>query len=446
MKKFFLILLLWPYALWGLPGGAARDLAHQFDGYAMVGTPWGGLIWSVVGGCRPRTSADLPGDASAPSTATADIARIMEVIRENYPDNVTEQKLRDAALKSMLQLSDPHATLLNPEEYAQLIAKSHALLAVPGIGLELDTTKSGPYPTVLYTIPNSPAHEAGIRSGDLLIAVNGRDSGSFELDQIMEALSGEEGSVVTVAVLSNDSNGRSPKELTLLRRPIAVPNIHSERVAPGIGYIDFSRFTEKSGLEMRMAIAQLMSPGDQLILDLRGNPSGLLEEAVYVASLFLDTDQPIVTIHYRESDELRTSFPKNGPYSRMPLVILVNGNTASASEVLAGALQDHGRAIVIGSKTYGKGSVQQIIKDYPEPGYAVKKTIATYELPSGRSINGEGLETGGLMPNVTVNVTPEMENQIARERRLRMLGMEPANAAPDKALITAIRRLKSHAP
>ncbi|MDQ6635849.1 MAG: S41 family peptidase, partial [Gemmatimonadota bacterium] len=252
-----------------------------------------------------------------------------------------------------------------------------------GVGIQMDVRDSGI--TVIGTLPGTPAERAGIMSGDRIVDIDGKSTHGLTSDEALKALRGNAGSSVRVAVERPGVAARLPFSLT--RAVIEVnPVSHALMVRDGVGYVDLAVFSTTAAAELSHAIDSLRSAGARsLVLDLRGDPGGLLDQGVGVADLFLDAGQRIVSTRGRTSDENR-AFADKAPqrFADMPLVVLTDSGTASASEIVAGALQDHDRALLVGTATYGKGSAQRVFKI--ENG-AVKLTTALWYTPSGRSIN-----------------------------------------------------------
>ncbi|MBI4370422.1 MAG: S41 family peptidase [Elusimicrobia bacterium] len=369
------------------------------------------------------------------STVTATMDQMMEEIRQEHPE-LTEQKLRDAAINGMLQELDPHSFFMDPRA-SQRWEENINGAGLEGIGVAVEKP-DGEYPLVRYAIPGSPGFEAGIRQGDRVIAVSGEDVKNLSLTATVDRIRGPAGTPVQISVLFKNSPDGGPKNINLSRRHVDVPVIYSKIIAPGVGYINFRHFEKSLGAAFEQRLDAMARYGmERLIIDLRDNPGGLLSEVTDIASLFLEKGKLITTFRHKNSSEDHLS--SGGRYVSLPFVILVNHGSASASELFSGAMQDHGRAKLIGSQTFGKGISQQDFTDEPEAGYSVHLTTARYYLPSGRSIDSRLHKQGGLTPDIEVNVDEATEAKIAEDRLLRIMKQPPEEAATDADLETALR-------
>lgn len=335
-------------------------------------------------------------------------ANVLEKVRTEYVDgtNLTYHALVDDALKGMIDSLDPHSEFMDPEEYQELQSDTEGEFG----GLGLVVTMKDNYVTVVTPMDDTPGFRAGILSGDRIVKINGHSVDKMGLPDVVKLLRGKPDTEVTVTI-QRPSSGTS-KDLTLTRAIInvdMVKDINSKKEFPlgpdKIGYIRITQFGDNTSDELEDALKKLQAQGMQaLILDLRGNPGGLLDEAVGVCSKFLPRGQLVVTTEGRDPDESSTR-RANGHGDQlkgMPIVVLVNLGSASASEIVTGCLQDLHRAVVLGEKTFGKGSVQSI---FPlEDGSALKLTTAKYYTPSHRVIHEHG-----ITPDVIVPMTDEQE-------------------------------------
>lgn len=333
-----------------------------------------------------RTAHSDPPRAS-PYRRLGILSQVMAHIENSYVDPVDEDRLIDGAIRGMVGTLDPHSSYLNPEEYALL--ESDTTGQFGGIGVEIDGR--GDYLTVLAPIPGSPAARAGVRAGDEILSIDGHDARGIDVDEAVRRMRGAPGTHVRVVLRRRGVS--EPLRLDLVREVIHVASVESRLLPESIGYVALRSFQERASEELSQALDRLtQSAGGRLrglVLDLRNNPGGLLDEAVIVADEFL-RDGVIVTTRGRNGtaqDEARAHAAGTRP--EFPMVVLVNEYTASAAEIVAGALQDHRRALIVGTRTFGKGSVQTII-DLPDGG-ALKLTIARYYTPSGRSIQAQGI-------------------------------------------------------
>jgi carboxyl-terminal processing protease len=307
---------------------------------------------------------------------------VLQHLRRDYVDTLSDSLLYRHAIDGALrELRDPHTVFLDPKRLSRLEESTSGQYA--GVGIQMDVGDSGI--TVIGTLPSGPAEHAGILTGDRIISIEGKSTQGVTSEEALKSLRGDAGTTVHVVVERPGVSG--PMPFTLERRKIDVnPVRHAVIVRDGIGYVDLAMFSAAAAADLSHSIDSLRAAGARsLVLDLRGDPGGLLDQGVDVADLFLDTQQTIVSTRGRGADETR-SFGDRAPqrWPDMPLVVLTDSMSASASEIVAGALQDHDRALIVGTATYGKGSAQRVFK--LEDG-AVKLTTALWYTPSGRSIN-----------------------------------------------------------
>ncbi len=335
-----------------------------------------GLIAIVSGGWLLQQGAD--GNVYVKMRMLQDVVR---TVSDRYVDEVDPAELYDLAIDGLLdRLGDPHSTLLRPEDYSDLRLQTTGNYG--GLGIRIDQ-KDG-WITVVQTLPSTPAERAGLRPGDRIIEVDGVSSEGWTPDDAVKVLRGPKGAPVDIKVLR--VGVREPIPVRIVRDEIHVEYVTGFLYDDGIGYIRHQQFSESSAAEIRRLINELDRKGmEGLILDLRGNPGGLLEEGVAVADLFLDRGNEVVETRSRIPDQNDTYHAIREPVDPdLPVVVLVDGFSASASEIVAGALQDHDRALVVGTPTFGKGSVQTL---FPLAGGSyLKLTTAKWYTPSGRSI------------------------------------------------------------
>jgi carboxyl-terminal processing protease len=307
---------------------------------------------------------------------------VLQHIRRDYVDTLPDSTLYRHAIDGALrELRDPHTVFLSPKRLTRLEESTSGQYA--GVGIQMDVGDSGI--TVIGTLPVSPAEQAGILTGDRIISIEGKTTLGVTSEEALKQLRGDAGTKVHIVIERQGIAERMP--FTLERRKIEVnPVRHALLLRDSIGYVDLATFSAAAAEDLARAVDSLRTAGARsLVLDLRGDPGGLLDQGVSVADLFLNAGQTIVSTRGRGPDETR-GFDDRAPqrWSDMPLVVITDSSSASASEIVAGALQDHDRAVIIGTATYGKGSAQRVFK--LEDG-AVKVTTALWYTPSGRSIN-----------------------------------------------------------
>jgi carboxyl-terminal processing protease len=306
----------------------------------------------------------------------------METIRTNYVEEVEYSTLAKNGIQGMLRVLDPHSNYFDTRAFAELNSeqRSHYF----GIGAQIAVRRRGTY--ILETFEGTPAARAGLRYGDHIIAVDGKDTSNWSSDRVRSVLRGERLKPVDVTV--ERAGAAAPITVTINRDAVALPSITSFYLArPNIGYVNLSRgFHSTTNEELTRIMADLTERGARsFILDLRGNPGGYLDQAIKVADRFLQKGQVIVSVRGREGKNLdRELVAEAGSSEHMPLVVLINRDSASASEIVAGAIQDHDRGLIVGETSFGKGLVQHI---FPlRDGSGLTLTIARYYTPSGRLI------------------------------------------------------------
>ncbi len=311
---------------------------------------------------------------------------VLERVRADYVDEVTDEELIEAAIRGMLTDLDPHSSYLDRDELKSMQEQTRGEFG--GLGIQV-TMKDG-FVEVIAPIDETPAARAGLKAGDLISQIEGETVQGLTLNQAVDRLKGKVGSEVTITILRGEEE---PFDVTLVRDIITVSSVR-HRLEGDIGYIRITQFNEQSTSGLEEAIEKIEEElGDDLIgyvLDLRNNPGGLLNEAISISDTFLEQGE-IVSTRGRHEDEMQRFNARPGDLTDgKPIVVLINDGSASASEIVAGALKDHRRAILMGTRTFGKGSVQTIV---PLPGHgAMRLTTARYYTPSGVSIQATGIE------------------------------------------------------
>jgi len=333
-------------------------------------------------------------DMQAESPEVQEFDEVLNQVHASYVDEIDREKLVSSALKGMLDDLDGHSNYLDEHDYQELQAETDGHFG--GIGVELGLVDD--YFTVISPIDGTPASRAGLASGDRIIALDGDPLRGAKLSDVIDRLRGEPGSEVTLTVVRAEE---PPKDVTLARADIAVASVKGELLEPGYGYIRISQFQSKTAEEFNQAIKALERQNDGaldgLVLDLRNNPGGVLQASVSVADAFLTDGLIVYTEGRLPSSHLKYRASSRDVLDGKPLVVLINSGSASAAEIVAGALQDHQRAKLLGSKSYGKGSVQSVM---PLSGHrALKLTTAYYYTPNGRTIHKKGIE-----PDVSFDV------------------------------------------
>src|SRR5882762_4281672 len=352
---------------------------------------------------------------------------VLERIRRDYVEPVDEKTLMENAINGMLAALDPHSSYMNPKVYKDMQVQTRGEFG--GLGIEV-TMENGVI-KVVSPIEDTPAAKAGIQSGDLIFALDGEPVQGLTLQEAVEKMRGKVGAPIKISLRRN--NVKDPIDVTLTRETIKVKAVRY-RLEGDVGYIRVTSFTEQATSGVLDAVEKIKKEaGPKLkgyVLDLRNNPGGLLDQAISMVDAFVDKGE-IVSVKARKAEDIQRWNAKPGDVAGgLPIVVLVNGGSASASEIVAGALQDHKRAIILGTRSFGKGSVQTIMQ--VTGGGAIRLTTALYFTPSGRSIQKEGIK-----PDIEVEPA-KIENLAARagfrEENLRRSitnpNEKPADAKP----------------
>ncbi len=338
---------------------------------------------------------------------------VLSLIRNSYVEEVDMDQLVYGSIRGMLETLDPHSSFLTPEMYQDMQADTHGKFG--GLGIEI-TIKDGAL-IVVTPIEGTPADLAGIQAGDEIIRINGQLTRDLEIMNAVRMMRGKKGEEITITV--KRSGVEKPLDFTIIRDIIQVESVKSELLNGRFGYVRVTQFQDRTGSDLKRQLGQLRKESEKplagVILDLRNNPGGLLDQAVAVSDLFLD-DGLIVYTEGRDSEsQMSFSATKEGTEPDYPLIVMINGGSASAAEIVAGALQDHGRAIILGEQSFGKGSVQTIIP--LDDKSALRLTTARYFTPSGRSIQARGI-TPDIVISQNVSAGDKGNEDLLREKDL----------------------------
>jgi len=345
-------------------------------------------------------------------------ASVLDLIQRDYVEEVEPKKLIYGAINGMLTSLDPHSGFLKPEEFKEFQIETKG--SFTGIGIEI-TQKDG-VPTVVSPIEGTPADKAGLKPNDKIVKIGDKQTKDMTLTEVVKLLRGPKGTEVTISVFRDGWTGL--KEFTLKRDVIPIRSVRFHKIEDGYGYIRVSNFLNKTTEDFKNALKEL--EGEKgglkgLILDVRNNPGGLLDQAVNISDEFIDSGLIVYTDGRVADQKIKFAAHPNKIQRNYPIVVLVNEGSASASEIVAGALQDHKRAIVMGTQSFGKGSVQ-VVNPLPD-GSAVRLTIARYYTPNGRSIQAKGITPDIVVPFVPKEKTDtngkDKKNSILKESDLK---------------------------
>ncbi len=327
-------------------------------------------------------------DKSVPWQDARLLAEVLEHVRKEYVEKISDQELIEAAIRGMISDLDAHSAFLDPQEFDEIRISTTGEYS--GVGIEVPLENG--VVKVVNPIEGTPAQKAGVLPGDTILAVDGVPVSVENLSDTIDRMRGKAGTAVKISIARAEV--KDPLEFTLSRAAVQVHSVRDQMLDGGVGYVRISHFSETTTSDLERSLASLKkkngAPLNGLVLDLRNNPGGVLEAAVGVSDVFLD-DGVIVTANGRAADARFEMDARPGDaLDGAPMVVLVNGSSASASEIVAGALQDHHRATLVGRQTYGKGSVQTVLP--LSDGHAIKLTTSKYFTPSGASIHEKGIK------------------------------------------------------
>ena len=365
---------------------------------------------------------------------------VLDLVKKNYVDNAKDKDLIYASIKGMLESLDPHSSFLTPEMYKEMQTETKGEFG--GIGIEI-TIKDG-FPTVITAIEDTPAFKAGMKANDHIIRIDGKSTKNMSLMDVVRLIRGQKGKAVVLTVVREGV--AAPKDYQVVRDTIVVKSVKFRMLDPEYGYIRITQFQEKTSRDLDTALADIRKstkdkPLKGIVVDLRNDPGGLLDQAVEVSDRFMQ-DGLITYIEGRRQEQKVKFFAKknNADFSG-PLVVLVNEGSASGSEIVAGALQDSKRAIIVGTKTFGKGSVQTILP--LSDGSAVRLTTAKYYTPKGRSIQAEGIQPDIVVEN---GLTRSKDKERIAPLKERDLDKHLENATPGKKPDESTKKSDESAP
>jgi carboxyl-terminal processing protease len=357
-------------------------------GLLMTGAAFGAATMLAVA----DPGAFLPGSANAASSETYRqlnlFGDVFERVRKDYVDNPDDQALIASAINGMLSSLDPHSSYMPPDDFRDMQVQTRGEFG----GLGIEVTMEGDFIKVVTPIDDTPAYKAGVLAGDVITALDGEDVAGLTLAEAVDKMRGPVNTNIVLTVRREGAD--KPIDITITRDIVRIQSVKWEELGDDVGYIRISQFNERTFDGLRRAIDDIENKlGGRLkgyVVDLRNNPGGLLDQAISVSDAFLDKGEIVSTRGRDESETQRYSAHAGDLTDGKPVIVLINGGSASASEIVAGALQDHRRATVLGSQSFGKGSVQTIIPLGANG--AIRLTTARYYTPSGRSIQARGID------------------------------------------------------
>jgi carboxyl-terminal processing protease len=340
-------------------------------------------------------------------------ANVLTLVQKNYVDQVTTQRLIDGAINGMLSSLDPHSAYLSPDLYRELQVDTRGSFG--GLGIEI-TLRNGIL-TVVSPIEDTPAFRAGILAGDQIIKIDGEFTKDMTLLQAVKRMRGPAGSRIRLTIRRESEADWI--EVNLDREVIQIRSVKYRTLEPGYGYLRITQFQERTDRDVKKALEKLTAESGRLsglVLDLRNNPGGLLSQAVRVSDVFVDSGLIVYTEGRLDNQRQKFYAHRPSSYADFPMIVLVNGGSASASEIVAGALQDHKRALLLGTQSFGKGSVQTILPVEGES--AIRLTTARYYTPNGRSIQATGITPDIVMEPLTAMGEKTERPDLIRENNL----------------------------
>ncbi|WP_040556593.1 S41 family peptidase [Reinekea blandensis] len=347
-----------------------------------------GIAVGMTSGVRADNEIQLPVDE------VRLMSQVLERIKQSYVEDVTDEDLLEAAIEGMLTSLDPHSDYLTPEDFQELRESTSGEFG--GLGIEITMDETG-FVRVVAPIDDTPALRAGMQSGDLITQIDDTPVKGMTINDAVTLMRGEPGTSLVLTVLREGESG--PLKIEITRDVIKVTSVRSRMLEPDYGYIRISQFQERTGRDFEEALESLHDEAETelkgIVLDLRNNPGGVLQASVDVVDALISEGLIVYTEGRLANSESRFTARNRNPSRDVNLVVLINGGSASASEIVAGAIQDHKRGLIIGTQSFGKGSVQTILP--LDQSHALKLTTARYYTPSGRSIQAQG-----IVPDIVV--------------------------------------------
>src|SRR5512143_3822839 len=422
------------------PGAAGKGVQAMSNGWKKAGLVGVGAVLGVLVSLNFQAIAQREAKTPIPYEDLQLLSAVFGKIKSDYVEPVPDDKLIKEAINGMVHGLDPHSDFLDADAFKELQVSTQGKFG--GLGIEVGIEDG--FVRVVSPIEDTPAFRAGIKTGDLIVKIDDVATRGMPLNKAVEKMRGKPGTDIVLTIVRKDAD--APLTFKLLREEINVKSVRAKMVEPGYAYIRIRNFQDRTGEDLARALKDFYKQGDVkgLVLDLRSDPGGLLNQAVAVSAAFLPKDTLVVYTDGRTADAkmrltaTRDNYTRRGEdylkdlppaVKKVPIAVLVDGGTASASEIVAGALQDHKRATVLGTQTFGKGSVQTILPLGNNAG--LKLTTARYYTPAGRSIQAKGIE-----PDIYVDDGRDSPNRIREanlEHHLVVPGAGAVGAKPSSA-------------
>ena len=368
-----------------------------------------GIALGLSFGLTPSVLADKQASIGAelPWQDARTLAEVLERVKRDYVNPVDDHQLLQAAIRGMVSSLDPYSAFLDVDEYDEIKISSSGEYSGVGIEVSMEDEQV----VVVTPLEGSPAAAAGIRTGDVIATIDGVPVNTIALTDTIGRMRGKEGTTVKIGILRQGN--AEPLQFTLKRSRVELHSVKSQMLEPGYGYVRIAEFSETTGDDVEKALAELRKrnakPLKGLVLDMRNNPGGVLESAVAVADAFLDKGVIVTAKGRTPESKFEMDATPGDDLSGAPIVVLVNGGSASAAEIVAGALRDHRRAVIVGTHTYGKGVFQELRQ--LSNGGAIDITVGQYFLPDGENLGAGGLRRGGgIKPDVVVSAAPNAKS------------------------------------
>ncbi|MEE8329497.1 MAG: S41 family peptidase [Thermodesulfovibrionia bacterium] len=376
-------------------------------------TLWVLIIFvALIGIFAGRLSIQSVSAEGEPYEKIKVFAETLSLVKQNYVDEVDDKELVYGAIKGMLNSLDAHSSFMSPEMFKEMQINTKGEFG--GLGIQIGLKGKERILTIIAPIEDTPAFKAGVKAGDKIIKIDGESTIDMGLHDAVTKLRGPKGTSVTITIIREE--WEKPGDITIIRDIIKIKSVKSRVIEEKIGYVKLLQFQEKTSKDFKKALGELAEQGiNALILDLRNNPGGLLTVSIDVASRFLSSDKLVVYIKGKSGEKIEYNALDFEPVYEYPMIVLVNGGSASASEIVAGALQDWGKAVILGTQTFGKGSVQTVLP--LSDGSGLRLTTARYYTPKGRSIQATGIK-----PDIVVKLKKKgkiKEHPVIREKDLK---------------------------